>query len=1087
MNFSRQSRPIDPVAIAAVLLYVGLVDAAVETFRSAPPVRWWVIAAVATYFLGTACLWRRTAWKAKAIASLLAFTAILAATAWRPGGVSEGVRALGLPTSTLLCLTAAGGVSLAGCVLWRVPAMPSLARWVVAALVVYAVAAFAVGIATGTPFSALLRGESVWRALPLVLQGAVVGGFAMLPLALVASGVTAGLRPTPVGSRARALQQACALATVLAMVLAGVGPQGSTAAPSDLRRATGNSELSPAARIAALENSLRAIEDGARDVPRDRWDPDYVVAQIGSDPQALFKWVRDNTYWVPYHGVLRGPVGVLMDRHGNSLDRALLLGTLLQRGGRSVRLAHGSLTHQQAADLLDPLTSAHPPAAPIADGAASRSDVDTAGRELSDVQVAAMGRLLAALRTRVNDQTERVLRAIAGHTASVPRALERESTIAALRDHWWVQHQEDDGAWVALDPIGTRLTSFIAVGETKELADIGALTHQMMVRVIAEQWSDGGLKEHQILEHVLHPQEVIGKSLVLQFLPVGWPMQPPSADGPQQTLKDLALEQREWAAVLLLDGEVVANGQVSDTGATTVPAADPMIALAARAATSFTGVTPQAVAPNAFLSATWIEYVVHTPGEQERVFRRQVFDLLDASTRRAKPVPIQITPEARLTRSLSLTMRTEILPAVCAIAPEYVVARLAQTMTANRAIFQSLVSSDLTDAGAATALGQQGNSLPGLYAFALARTEWSRYKDHTYLDHISIFTRHSYLKATTGAILRRDAIDIVSNDVAVDLHIENPLPVRVEQGILDTHAESLLSWDGHSFGNTSEAFAWLNDWITLSRSSEVDRATQHVPAGTRARLADELNSGMVLIVPSTPVPANTEGFVGWWRVDPTTGTTLGFAQNGWGQGAEYAETLYVRFAPGFVFEYVLCTTVEEGLAHLANPNAAWGSGAAAAFKGCVLSAIAAGFVATLPIVVMSIPRLWSKLPIALSEGLFGLLRALRRERAIVERGTTVLGHFRVPPGQINYVGTADIVGSHYFSIPSDVWNKMTAAEQRAANVRFLDEAIARGDKFLLSTPASQAGVGSAFEWEVQYLLSRGYTMYGEMSLIPPGL
>jgi hypothetical protein len=54
-----------------------------------------------------------------------------------------------------------------------------------------------------------------------------------------------------------------------------------------------------------------------------------VVEQLGRDPQVLFEWVRDNTWWIPYRGVLRGPAGVLMDRLGNSLDRSLLLDSRL--------------------------------------------------------------------------------------------------------------------------------------------------------------------------------------------------------------------------------------------------------------------------------------------------------------------------------------------------------------------------------------------------------------------------------------------------------------------------------------------------------------------------------------------------------------------------------------------------------------------------------------------------------------------------------------------------------------------------------------------------------------------------------------
>lgn len=92
-----------------------------------------------------------------------------------------------------------------------------------------------------------------------------------------------------------------------------------------------------------IQRSLMAIEDGRRQAPRDRWDPQYVVDTVGIDPAGLYAFVRDNVAWVPYRGRLRGPVGVLMDRTANSLDMSLLLADLLARAGHQVRLAHATL------------------------------------------------------------------------------------------------------------------------------------------------------------------------------------------------------------------------------------------------------------------------------------------------------------------------------------------------------------------------------------------------------------------------------------------------------------------------------------------------------------------------------------------------------------------------------------------------------------------------------------------------------------------------------------------------------------------------------------------------------------------------
>ena len=49
-----------------------------------------------------------------------------------------------------------------------------------------------------------------------------------------------------------------------------------------------------------------------------------------------------------------------------------------------------------------------------------------------------------------------------------------------------------------------------------------SLHHEVVVRVIGEQWAGGTLTEHTALEYVLRPADVIGKAIALQFWPLDW-------------------------------------------------------------------------------------------------------------------------------------------------------------------------------------------------------------------------------------------------------------------------------------------------------------------------------------------------------------------------------------------------------------------------------------------------------------------------------------------------------------------------------------------------------------------------------------
>src|SRR5687767_7773400 len=109
------------------LSYAVLADAMAETFWAGSPVRWFVVGAMAVYAFVTTIAWTRTTWQTKSWASCLVLLAILAVSAWLPGGLTDGVRLLGLSTTRVLPLAIAAGVAVAGIVLARMPKIPAAA------------------------------------------------------------------------------------------------------------------------------------------------------------------------------------------------------------------------------------------------------------------------------------------------------------------------------------------------------------------------------------------------------------------------------------------------------------------------------------------------------------------------------------------------------------------------------------------------------------------------------------------------------------------------------------------------------------------------------------------------------------------------------------------------------------------------------------------------------------------------------------------------------------------------------------------------------------------------------------------------
>jgi hypothetical protein len=68
---------------------------------------------------------------------------------------------------------------------------------------------------------------------------------------------------------------------------------------------------------------------------------------------------------------------------------------------------------------------------------------------------------------------------------------------------------------------------------------------------------------------------------------------------------------------------------------------------------------------------------------------------------------------------------------------------------------------------------------------------------------------------------------------------------------------------------------------------------------------------------------------------------------------------------------------------------------------------------------------------------------------LLERGITVLSH------KPEYLERAAELGARYLKVPDEIWEKWSDAERWAANSRFLDRAIARGDEFILATRGAQ--------------------------------
>ncbi len=949
--------------LVALLGHLALLDAAIETFWSGSPMRWWIAPSLFVFAALSAWLWRpgggllsRFGPATAAATPVMGFLALLAVTVWLPAGQTNGARLCLQSTATVLVTALGAAVLVAGWVLirgvsfLRSPAR-ALIRLGIVVLGLYALAAMGLALRDNTPFAVLFQGGALWNRLPRWLQGSVVGSLVLLPLATLVQTVRfVGYlrRQKPV---LLLFHQATALvmATVIALsgtLLPGTGRRlapstdaGSAASASLERtqgeladllvRPAGSGSLSAEQQADRAEKLFDAAEDVMSTLPRDTFDVAAVVRAVGQDFEKLFEWVRDHTYWVPYRGTLRGPVGVLMDRLGNSLDRSLLLVALLKSAGATARLAHTRLSSEVARSLLAHVRPV--PADPMGRDAPSRS----AQNLMLEKYAARLGIQPSVLQARM-DETLRAAEQIGSRGAE--RAAQQAALLlavadsrptpaanrgeAAAADHWWVQ-VSDRNTWVDLDPavpgarVGATLSSAREFFAPEELP--APYWQEVEVRVVIQQ-SIGGRREEKIaLAHTLRPSDLQGRTVGLQQLPLNMKT-PGSSIRPKDAVRFLTQslrDQREWLPVLhvgdkfYMDKVVTTSGDLEDLSAAgsggpdigagkTVGNVGGILGGAEEPLAAKSG-KPRGNSEPGRLTGEWIEYEIRVPDEPRRTIRREIFEERGQAV---TPAPEGRSPsparDPGLGRVFAMFAHTEILPIGYRLSPEFVLWLRNQAAKANRAAAITLMrkAGRLSATELVDLLGKEVDVPGPLYQLALTRHGLNPTGQDVFLGTPNVLSVHEGLYvAEQGTVKGFRAFDIVANHVEVRNGIKSqPFEARVRQGVFDTNAETLvLSAEccGTSTGGTGSV-AELNhgtraEWRLLRNADQLSRL--HLASETQTRIAADLAAGCLVLTP----PTAPDGISPWWRIDPATGDTLGMGARGWGTAMTEKSLLeYVR-------------------------------------------------------------------------------------------------------------------------------------------------------------------------------------------------
>ena len=644
---------------------------------------------------------------------------------------------------------------------------------------------------------------------------------------------------------------------------------------------------------------------------------DDLAASLGYDIEAIFRFVSENIRYDPYSGVLRGPLGTLASRAGNSADQATLIAALLDASFIPHRFAWGPLEGRvveqlasaavadietvrqealqalsgtlpgEAARVVDPETEA------ALDDAVDRGrDVLPWAREQLDGTVSELGSILSDAGI-----------VVAGGFSALPEQ-ERGR-------HIWVQASRGP-AWLDLDPtlpVSTVGDAF-AEPETTIEALPEDLFHNVELAVVGETLRDRALETTPLLRVGARAHELAGAPITLLNT------RPEGIAGLAELIRPVS-GRTTYAPMLVIGGE----GFVGE----------PM--RFGRSEEAEGGLFDEEFLGGAELdaeiTAEWIEMTVRSPERDPVVVRRAVFDRIGPAARSAGSLdPAKLQPVNSV--DLGPGSENELLPARAT--------SWLMVSTGLPSASDDVVSSWDPAQGQPAIVAQAHHLARELAGLELALPAGARpFQDG---PNVTAYTA-SPRTATDDEQVVDYAIDILHRThgvVPVEGASAEANPMMLP-GILAHVAERVVAGDATASGQRTEVrpAASVGAVFDAARSagigaivlSTVDEAASlDIDADARTRLERSLANGWLAVVPDGTVNVGGEDRTGWWLIDPESGRVSDELDDGRGAAeVEYAETLMLvsqtaararafrcAFGGALAMEALLLTIVTSGLA-----------------------------------------------------------------------------------------------------------------------------------------------------------------------------
>jgi hypothetical protein len=688
-------------------------------------------------------------------------------------------------------------------------------------------------------------------------------------------------------------------------------------------QASGSAENQPPAEeLVRFDRFMGLVKQLRSSLDRTQFDLDALLSSLDYDDMAIVEFVKTQVRFEPYSGSLRGAIGTLRSRAGNSLDQSVLLATLLNNAGFEARIVRGDLPVDAVRHLIfDALTSSvgRPPIGDVQAIENTIKEIEELYEGSDSDAFGLVGQRLGSEssslnpRSRVHHHLDVVLKSLESHGISLNHERSVEPLIQQMTDYFWVEYRVGPAdSWSSIHPAyreSSPLVASLIVKSTFSESVPQDLVHRVKIEAFMKR--NHGLKEETI--SVAGPWEQPAANL--GSVPISYtnfplalahmrdwtdPVYQATYENPFEDLYKEAMQEHTFFAPML-NGQLAPAAQFFDLAGNVVPpevAASTMASMfqtLGEKADKVTGAlanlglaADSADTTTRMLVEQWLEITLIRPGEQDKRIRRQLI----AAPFEAKEKYVGLGQE------VTFTVETGGLP------ESYFIDSLLGELETLESSFRGLLQPrDEVDNGQTsfdeTRKTENEPKPIGDLLFYLMADQAKEFVNQVY-----VFRSEPSIVARYRNVWLQDAeyqgFDVVNNTrralkIGVDGILYAPTEAAIF-GIWETLAETFVNPIGRAGGfNTIAAFEtsevlFEDDFPVVVGPEELSSDALTFDANVFLR-SDRAN-GFTVILPARS--SATEPPNAWWRVNTETGETLGMLGVGWGGVMWEAVLMHLR-------------------------------------------------------------------------------------------------------------------------------------------------------------------------------------------------